>query len=137
VISRLDAGEFERAVTWNLVIAAGLFGKDVKPRDEGAERYFTDTFHICRQSGAWHDWATGSGGYSSIGLVRHLRPDYSTDDAVKHVVKFLAANPGTGQLEAEDEAWTATRQAATAALAKHYLEIAEPFYPRTAPSAPT
>lgn len=71
-MTRLDAAEYERAITWNLAIAAELIGTDIESRDEGKERYW-GAFHVCRQTGMWHDWAAVAGGISSIELVQHLK----------------------------------------------------------------
>jgi hypothetical protein len=133
-MTRLDAAEYERAITWNLTIAAELFGKDVKPRDEGKERYFTETFHICRQSGAWYDWGASKGGLYTIPMIRFIRPSYTNEDAERWLAKFLAAHKGVGSLEPQDVEWTQTRQAATAELARHYLDTAVPL-PLDSPGA--
>jgi len=129
-MTQLDAGEYERAISWNLTIAAELIGKDTPYRDEGKERCW-GSFHVCRQTGLWHDWAASDGGVSSIALIRFLKKrageKWSAEDAIKWLVKFLAEHEGLGRLEAEDEDWTATRQAATAELARHYIEVAEPW----------
>jgi hypothetical protein len=55
-MTRLDAAEYECAITWNLVIAAELIGTDIPYHDEGKERCW-GAFHVCRQTGLWHDFA--------------------------------------------------------------------------------
>ena len=126
-MSRLDAGEFERAISWNLTIAAELIGKDATYRDKGKERCWADGFHVCRQSGAWYSWAAAKGGLSTSAMIQFLRPDYTYEDAVLWLAKFLSTHDGLGTLEAEDGEWTQGRQAATAELARHYIEVAEPW----------
>jgi hypothetical protein len=125
-----SAEDFERATSWNLTIANELLGTDTPCRDEGLERKW-GSFSICRATGSWYDFAASVGGVSPIALVQRLKQrageEWGFDDAVAWLLKFLAANPGTGQLEAEDGEETQTRQAAVAALARHYLAIAEPL----------
>jgi hypothetical protein len=130
-MTRLDAAEYERAITWNLTIAAELLG--APSRDEGRERCWEGGFHVCRQSGAWYSWAASVGGVNSVSLIQFLKKcageEWSFEDTIKWLVKFLTTHEGLGQLEAaaEDEEDTQTRQAATAELARHVLDIAEPL----------
>ena len=49
-MTRLDAAEYERAITWNLAIAAELIGTDIESRDEGKERYW-GAFHSAGKPG--------------------------------------------------------------------------------------
>jgi hypothetical protein len=124
------AREYERAITWNPTIAAELLGKDTPYRDEGKERCW-GSFHVCRQTGLWYDFAAADGGIGSVELIQFLKKrageEWSFKDAVKWLVKFLAVHPGTGPLEVEDEDWTAARREAAAALARHFLDTAAPL----------
>jgi hypothetical protein len=126
-MSVLTAAEFERAISWHLAIAETLLGDGF--RDEGKERCW-GSLHVCRQSGAWYDFAAAEGG-SSVKLIQVLKKrageQWRFEDAERWLVKFLAEHPGIGPLEAEDGEWTQARQVATAELARHYLDIAEPL----------
>jgi hypothetical protein len=128
-MSTLTATDFERSGSWNLVIAAELLRKDGEEtpyHDEDKERKW-GSLSICRQSGAWYSWAAARGGYDALSLIRFLRPDYDHEDPVRWLVKFLAANPGTGQLEADIGEWTETRRLANSELGRHYLDVSIPL----------
>jgi uncharacterized membrane protein len=129
-MTTLTAEDSERGITWNPKIAAELFEKDAVYRDEGKERCW-GSLHICRQTGLWYDHAAAIGGLYSVPLIRFLKKrageEWSAADAAAWLKKFLEEHDGTGQLEAEDEDWTTARREATAALAKHYLDTAEPL----------
>jgi hypothetical protein len=59
-------------------------------------------------------------------------PDYARE---AWLARFLGANPGVGQLEAEDEEWTPTRREAVAALCRHRLDTGEKVLPLGSPGA--
>ena len=123
-MTALTAVDYERRRTWALTIAAELLRKDgaAAPfHDEGKERCRAGGFRFCRQSSTWYSFATDRGGLSATSLIRFLRPDYTREDASAWLASFLGANPGVGQLEAEDEEWTPTRREAVAALCRHRL----------------
>jgi hypothetical protein len=110
----LNAADFERAITWNSVIAAILIGDEF--RDEGGERRWSGHggFSIDRATGAWYVFAAAVGGFSSLGMIRHLRSAYGDDDARAWLAAFLATpeHQGFGPLEADTGAWTETRRLA-------------------------
>jgi hypothetical protein len=123
----LTAAEYERAITWNLAIVAAVTSEP--GRDEDRERRWPGGLTIDRSSGAWYSFTHSRGGHSSIELLKHLRPEYSAADAVVWLQAFLKTHPGTGALEAETGEWTQARQEASAALARSYLNAAEPLPP--------
>ena len=131
-MTALTAADYDRRRTWAPTIAAELLRKDgvAAPfRDEGKERCGARGFRFCRQSSTWYSFATDRGGFSAISLIRFSRPDYTREDASAWLARFLGANPGVGQLEAEDEAWTPTRREAVAALCRHRLDTGEKVLP--------
>jgi hypothetical protein len=112
-VTALTAADYERGRTWALTIAAELLRKDgaAAPfRDEGKERCGAGGFRFCRQSSTWYSFVTDRGGLSATSLIRFLRPDYTREDASAWLARFLGANPGVAQLEAEDEEWTPTQR---------------------------
>jgi hypothetical protein len=137
-VTALTAADYERRPTWAPTIAAELLRKDgaAAPfRDEGKERCGASRFRFCRQSSTWYSFATDRGGLSATSLIRLLRPDYAREDASAWLARFLGANPGVGQLEAEDEEWTPTRREAVAALCRHRLDTGEKVLPLGSPGA--
>ena len=127
-MTALTAADYERRRTWAPTIAAELLRKDgaAAPfRDEGKERCGAGGFCFCWRSSTWYSFATDRGGFSAISLIRFSRPDYTREDASAWLARFLGANPGVGQLEAEDEAWTPTRREDVAALCRHRLDTRE------------
>jgi hypothetical protein len=137
-VTALTAVDYERRRTWALTIAAELLRKDgaaVPFHDEGKERCRAGGFRFCRQSSTWYSFATDRGGLSATSLIRFLRPDYTREDASAWLASFLGANPGVGQLEAEDEEWTPTRREAVAALCRHRLDTGEKVLPPGSPGA--
>jgi hypothetical protein len=137
-VTALTAVDYERRRTWALTIAAELLRKDgaAAPfHDEGKERCRAGGFRFCRQSSTWYSFATDRGGLSATSLIRFLRPDYTREDASGWLTSFLGANPGVGQLEAEDEEWTPTRREAVAALCRHRLDTGEKVLPPGSPGA--
>jgi hypothetical protein len=93
---RLDAAEYEQAITWNLTIADELFGPY---QDQGKERCW-GSFHVCRQTGLWYDFAAAVGGISPVELIQFLKKRageaWSFEDDPRWLVKFLAEHPGKG-----------------------------------------
>lgn len=97
---RLSAQDFERARTWNAEIAKLL--RNETPRLQGDWWRFgrKGALSINQHTGAWYDHSTGTGGLSTVKLVKHLRPE---GDAEAWVRLYLREHDGTGPCNGESD----------------------------------